>query len=335
VENGEWRTKSGTRFFLSVVTILVLFLSSESIGFSRHDVVKHSLSDRPGSHADDSIFALRIAQAKSKGIDTLPIGERVAAMGKLFLGTPYVAGTLDSDSVNEQLVVDLRGFDCVTFYENMLALARIVREYPHPTMKSLQDELTLLRYRHGEIDGYHSRLHYTVDYIFDNMKKRTLLDVTRNVGGSFSKVDDRVINFMTNHRSSYKQLANNDAEYNSMVNIERNIQARKGFYFIPKENIAKVEDKIETGDIMGITTNIPRLDCSHTGIAIRMTDGRVHFMHASNLQGKVIISEEPLADYLTHSSHQTGIIVVRPQETISNTKIISDPITPIDKPFKL
>ena len=321
------------RFNWSVLAALLLVFYSSSISSAKH---KNFSPDRQRFHADDSIFAAKIAQAKSQGMDTLPIGERVAAIGKLFLGTPYVAGTLDSDLVNERLVVDLRGFDCVTFYENSLALARIIRENPHPTMKNFEDELTLLRYRHGEIDGYHTRLHYTIDYFYDNGQKRTLLDITRNVGGSYAKTDDRAINFMTAHRSSYKQLANNDTEYNSMINIERNIHSQERLIYIPKESISKIEDKIKTGDILGITTNIPGLDCSHTGIAIRMTDGRIHFMHASSLMGKVIISEEPLADYLTHSSHQTGIIVARPKETISNTKIISDSIFhPTDKPLKL
>ena len=73
-----------------------------------------SLNSYGQTPTDDSIFAAKIKQAKAEKIDTLPIGERVAAMGKLFLGTPYVAGTLDVDTSKEQLVVNLRGFDCVT-----------------------------------------------------------------------------------------------------------------------------------------------------------------------------------------------------------------------------
>src|SRR6476469_6963699 len=109
---------------------------------------------------DDSIFYAKMRIAKAQSMDTLPIGERVVGTGKLFLGTPYVAGTLDQDSVHENLVMNLRGLDCVTFYENMLALARVVKEYPSPKVEDYRKELTLLRYRNGKNEGYHSRLHY-------------------------------------------------------------------------------------------------------------------------------------------------------------------------------
>jgi hypothetical protein len=290
----------GGRFAFGIAATLLLFISS-----SAYCQV---------SHADDSIFAAKIKQAKVAGIDKLPIGDRVAAMGKLFLGTPYVSHTLDSDATKEQLVVNLRGLDCVTFYENMLALARIIKEYPNPTIEMLKVELEYLRYRDGQIDGFHSRLNYTIDYFYNNDLKKVLRDVTYADGGKFVKYDDREINFMTAHRSLYKQLVASDAEYNAMLHNEKAIHARKDFYYIPKSDVVAVESKIETGDILGITTNLAGLDCSHTGIAIRMSDGRIHFMHASSLMGKVIISEESLAEYLTHSNHQTGVIVSRPIE---------------------
>ncbi len=264
--------------------------------------------------ADDSIFAARMATAKAERLDTLPIGERIVAMGRLFVGTPYVAGTLDSSAGPERLVTDLRGFDCVTFYENMLALARIVREYRSPTVRNFQDELTYLRYRNGRIAGYHSRLHYSIDYFYNNEQKGVLKVMTREIGGSDAILDTRAIHFMTEHRALYKPLVNDPAEFAAMLEIENDIHARKAFYYIPKQDVAAVEAGIQTGDILGITTNVPGLDCSHTGIAVRLSDGRIHFMHASSLQGEVIISEEPLADYLTHSSHQTGIIINRPLE---------------------
>jgi hypothetical protein len=268
---------------------------------------------------DDSIFAARIHTAKMLKYDTLPIGERVVAMGKLFLGTPYVAGTLDVDSPHENLVVNLRGFDCVTFYENMLALARVIRSYHNPTRHNFEDELTFLRYRNGKRYGFHSRLHYTIDYFYNNQQKGVLKIVTREVGSQYARYDDRAIDFMTTHRGSYRQLARNDAEYAAMLEIESDIHARKAFYYIPKQYVADIEKNIQTGDILGITTNVPGLDCSHTGIAVRMPDGRIHFMHASSLMGQVIISPEPLADYLTHSTHQTGIIVNRPLEVVKSS----------------
>src|SRR5437879_7350889 len=109
--------------------------------------------------------------------------------------------------------------------------------------------------------GFHSRLHYSIDYFYDNEKKGVLRIVTKEVGLKDAKYDDRAINFMTTHRASYKQLAKNDIEYAAMLEIENDIHARKAFYYIPKEDVAAVESRIQTGDILGITTNIPGLDC--------------------------------------------------------------------------
>ena len=273
------------------------------------------------SHEDDSIFKVRVQSIR----EIYPkAGENlIVEIGKLFLGTPYVGGTLDRDPSKEYLVVDLHEFDCVTFYETTLALYRasVLSTYdgsksspPNAVEYSLEHELQQLRYRHGDIAGYPSRLHYTTDYFYDAEKKGLLRNVTRTIGGAYVKNSgDKAIDFMSTHRSLYKQLASNDSNYAAIVRMEKAIRIRGPFSYIPKEHIEHIEQKIQSGDILGITTNLPGLDCSHTGIAIRMSDGRIHFLHASSLAGKVIISDEPLAEYLTHSSHQTGIIVMQSQ----------------------
>ena len=70
---------------------------------------------------------------------------------------------------------------------------------------------------------------------------------------------------------------------------------------------------IRDGDIIALATQIPGLDVTHTGIAIRGDDGRIHLLHAST-EGRVKVSEEPLADYLEGIKGNTGILVVRPLE---------------------
>jgi hypothetical protein len=273
-----------------------------------------SLTDSNAAAKQDiDIFTQRIDAAKQYAFRPLAVGERVAAFGRLFIGTPYVAGTLDLDSNGESLVVNLRGLDCVTFYENALALARLIRQ-PSPTFNDYKRELELLRYRDGKLNGYASRLHYTVDYFRNSEKKGIMKDVTRDVAGRDARLDTRTINFMSTHRTAYKQLSKDDRELQKIRDMEASMNSAKGFYYIPKNKVASTEKNIQTGDILGITTDIAGLDCSHTGIAVRTEDGRVHFMHASSLQHKVILGDEPLSDYLTHSSHQTGVIVMRPLE---------------------
>ena len=280
--------------------------------------VASSCSARPAADRlagiDDSLWRAKRAEALKLGIDTLPIGEAVAAAGKLFLGSPYVAGTLDRDSTKEELVVNLRGFDCVTFYENSLALARTLAIDRNASLSDFMDQLRLLRYRGGKLLDYASRLHYSTDYFYDAAAKGVLKPVTDAVGGSHTKKDTREINFMTSNRGAYRQLNQPYSEplFTEIEQVERSMKARGGYTYIPKASVPDVEQNIRTGDIIGITTLLKGLDCSHTGIAVRMPDGHIHFMHASSAHHEVIISEEPLADYLGHSNSQTGIIVNRP-----------------------
>jgi hypothetical protein len=269
------------------------------------------------SAEDDSIFHMRLQQIKAAHIASLPIGERIAKIGKLFLSTPYVGGTLDLDSAHEDLVINLHGLDCVTFYENSWALARLVKQYSDPTIQEYIGELTLLRYRYGKREGYHSRLHYTTDYFANAELKNILQNKTAEIGGDLFSRDTMPIDFMTTHRLLYKQIAHNDQEFAKITQMEANLNAAHEFIYIPKGNLSKVEQKIETGDIIGITTNLNGLDFTHTGIAVREADARIHFLHASSLKHKVIITDVPLAEYLANNNHQTGVAVMRPVEVTS------------------
>ena len=80
----------------------------------------------PEASADEQIFANTIERARQERLDTLPIGEIVAQVGTWFVGTPYIPYTLEAPGP-EHLVVNLREFDCVTYVESMLALARVIR----------------------------------------------------------------------------------------------------------------------------------------------------------------------------------------------------------------
>lgn len=99
------------------------------------------------------------------GIKSEPIGDVIAEVGKSFIDTDYVAGTLDKN-MSESLVIDLTGLDCVTFVENCLTFARCIK-LDKTTFDDYKSELKKIRYRDGLIDGYSSRLHYFCDWIWD------------------------------------------------------------------------------------------------------------------------------------------------------------------------
>jgi len=267
-----------------------------------------------GSNGDLDDFIKITDSLKKPRLARLPQGERIAEAGKFLLGKPYLEKTLETTLNEYYTVYNFKGFDCVTFFETSWALETTAKKYLPATIDDYIKELTNHRYRDGIRNGFQSRLHYTSDYFYDNAKRGNLKEMTREIGGDDAKLETKPINFMTTHPNLYAQLANDLAMVAKMDSIERMIGARGGFYYIPKEDVEDIEKGIHTGDIIGITTNILGIDCSHTGIAIREKDGRVHFMHASSAMHKVIISPTPLAEYLEGNSHQTGIMVYRPLE---------------------
>jgi len=234
-----------------------------------------------------------------------PTSVLMVKLGTYFEGTPYAAHTLEKGD-EEQLVVNLRGLDCTTLVENCLALAKTIQSGDH-TFKQFTKELKNVRYRSGKIDGYPSRLHYTTDWIFDNQQKKLVRNLSKEIGAT---PYPKEINFMSAHPDSYRQLKDSSHLVEIIAQKENDINSRQHFY-IPEEKLAEVEDQLMDGDIVGITTGIEGLDISHMGILVRKA-GRIHLLHASSSEEKVVLSEETLEEYLLSSKSATGIMVARP-----------------------
>src|SRR5659263_383379 len=75
--------------------------------------------------ADSILFQKFLNFAAKENLEKKPAGERVAAVGRFFLETPYIAFTLEAPG-SEQLQINLRGLDCTTLVENALALSRLL-----------------------------------------------------------------------------------------------------------------------------------------------------------------------------------------------------------------
>ena len=146
---------------------------------------------------------------------------------------------------------------------------------------------------------------WTGEPVFDNEKKGIVRDVTKEIGGV---IYDKKIDFMSNHRKSYKQLSD-DYNYLRIGEIENSINQRE-IYFIPKEKISGIYDKLQTGDVIGITSNLKGLDIAHTGF-VYMQDGVAYLLNASLKNKQVEISQVDLQEYVMSNSKQGGIVVAR------------------------
>lgn len=258
---------------------------------------------------DELLCKKKFEIAISKDWRTKPINEVVVEVGQTFLGTEYVANALEVPG-EERLVVNMRGLDCVSFYENALVIARCIKKNTM-TFEDYKKELVFIRYRGGVIDGYPSRLHYTSDYIEDNDRKGVWKNVTKDLGGiPFVKT----LNFMSTHPDQYRQIRESE-KVKAMISAMEQEISKRPMYYVPKDRVAAISEKLKEGDIIGTTTDVEGIDTSHTGILVRQ-DGKLHFMHAPLAGKKVQISDREFHDYLAANKRQTGIMVARPLEPV-------------------
>ena len=240
-------------------------------------------------------------QASGKSV----FGQTMVAVGKTFLKTPYVAKTLEIGDT-ETLVVNLKGLDCTTFVENVLAFSLMLKE-DKTSFEDFIKNLETIRYKDGNLDGYTSRLHYFSEWIANNAEKGLLKDITGEIGGNQITKD---INFMSEHRDLYPFLA--DHTNFEKIKASENYLNSQPICVLAQNQIAENEHLIQSGDIIALATTINGLDVTHTGIATREADGRIHLLHASTGSMEVEVSDKPLVEYLKKIKGNTGIMVARP-----------------------
>ncbi|MEL7342628.1 MAG: N-acetylmuramoyl-L-alanine amidase-like domain-containing protein, partial [Bacteroidota bacterium] len=214
--------------------------------------------------SDESMQRLQreITHLQAQDFSGLSQGEIMTIIGKDFLGTPYVGKTLEIEG--EPLVVNLTGLDCTTFLENAVVLSRLSHQ-GRLDQQAFYEELQNLRYRAGDRNGYLSRLHYFSDWIVENERKGLITQVSEELGGSPWQ---REINFMTEHADLYEYLEGEEM-VEELAAVEERLSAT-GFHYLPKEELADLEDGIQDGDLIAITTSVNGLDISHVGFAIRV-----------------------------------------------------------------
>ncbi len=251
----------------------------------------------PIEAASDSLLFLE-KQKYALAETTIPA--KTLAVARSFIGTVYASGCLDRNS-NECLAVNLCELDCWTFVENSLAIALAAPgDY-----QSYKTQLQELRYWGGNVNGYGSRIHYFSGWLLQNEKRGILQDLTETMGGIPYR---KKIGYISARPAKYPKIKDPD-NLRSLQAAERRINAHKWFY-IPKNRVAAMEHLIQEGDIISLTAWKPQLDIAHEGFAVKV-DGRIHLMNASSLGRKVIISKQPLPEYIATQIGQTGIMVAR------------------------
>ena len=257
-------------------------------------------------------FHRLVSLAKQNDWKSLDIGERTAAVGQALLGTRYRSYTLEIDNRIESPSANFNGLDCWTFFEVSLAFARMLNEPEENwSPENFLHYIEVDRYRGGVCTGeYLSRLHYLEDWLYDNNKRGLVEDLTRKLGGVSVP---HAAHEMTVGWRHYRYLASNRSLLGPLGRMEADVSSRP-LYQISKSRVAKIESKLQSGDIIGIVSHDGRLySTSHVGLALRTSDGVLHFMHASapHNYGKVVVDSR-LSAYLNTFRRDSGILVARP-----------------------
>ena len=262
----------------------------------------------PPNAATGARFAEAMQGATTRP-DSASIGRIMQSLGLRFKGRPYLEGTLD-EPPSETLVVRLDGFDCVTFVETMMAMARGAVA-GDTTYAGFARRMAEQRYHNGRLDGYCSRLHYFSEWLLDNEERGLVRVLDDEVGGR--PLAD-TIDFMSTHRSAYDRFATNDSLHACVEAMEARLNERlraSPLYYIPQDSIRAVYDQLRAGDIVASVTSIGGLDVAHTGLVYAHDDGGRGLLHASLSDGVKVSAD--LQRYVQTIDHQIGIVVARPQ----------------------
>ena len=258
-------------------------------------------------------FGAILEKARDEDWAALPIGERVVRFGRELIGLPYVNFTLEIDDHIESPSVNLDEFDCWTFFEQCLGMARMTgfkKDSYEPADLLRQIELT--RYRAGYCSGnYLERIHFLAEWFFENDARGTCRHLTPGLPGA-ERINDRKVTEMTTLWKSYRYLRNNPELRPPMREIESRVEQLPVFY-IPKAKVAEIEPSLQNGDVIGIATKYNGGFCSHVGLVSRGEDGVARFMHASRNYKKITL-DKSISGYLSDFSAHAGILVGRPLE---------------------
>ncbi len=262
----------------------------------------------------ESKFHAVIAKAERENWRALPIGERTVRVARELIGTPYVNYTLEVDDRIESPVVNLKGLDCWTYYENSLAIARMLRYKPGPyKANDMLKMVEIERYRNGICTGsYLSRMHHLEEVFADNQRRGYAQNITSRIPGAERL--QREIREMTVQWKNYRYLKSNPSLIEPMGKIEAQV-SKFPVYHVPKSKVRAAENYLKDGDVCAITTNDTFGYTSHVGLIVRLNK-RAYFMHATSDRdkGRMTVIDRPITDYLSGASKHAGIIICRPND---------------------
>lgn len=203
---------------------------------------------------------------------------RVEALSASLLGCRYEAnGLVGSADDPEVFVAPLETFDCVTYVETVLALAR------SRDPEGFARELRRIRYEGGEV-AWERRNHYMTGWVRKNARAGVVKGVP---AGALAAPKEK------------------------LLDVVPGLPPRRArFACVPKARFAALAPRLANGDVVLFASTRPGLDVFHCGFLVK-GGGAWRLRHASRSAGRVV--EEELSSFL-RANRMAGLIVARPLE---------------------
>ena len=232
------------------------------------------------SHAQPrALSRRRVERALSQAKHDCSAGSRVDLLSRHFLGLPYKPNPLiGSADTAEVFTASLDGFDCVTYIETILALARAANA------DDFIEWLRKIRYEQGRVQ-WKRRNHYMTVWIRNNVREGIIRPVSAPAVPTVSR--ERVLNVVPGLAARRTRLK-----------------------CVPKAAAPRLEPHLRSGDLIFFASTRKNLDVFHAGIITRDSE-RVLMRHASRSEGLVV--EQELGGFLK-ANRMTGVIVARPRD---------------------
>ncbi len=226
-----------------------------------------------------SLSRRRVEQLLAKKTHADSVTRRIELLSSELLGRPYKPNPLvGSADTAEVFTASLDGFDCVTYLETVVALARA------SSVDDFIQWLRKIRYEQGRVQ-WGRRNHYMTGWIRNNVRNGILEPVSMPaVPTVIKKRVPNVVAGLAPQRTRIK--------------------------CVPKAAMPRVEKYLQTGDLIFFASTRKHLDVFHAGIIVR-DDEKILMRHASRSHGSVV--EQKLSEFLK-ANRMAGVIVMRPRE---------------------
>src|SRR5260370_37471056 len=183
------------------------------------------------------------------------VGSRMDVLSRHFLGHPYIPNPLigTADTV-ESFTASFDGFDCVTYIETIVALARA------SNVDDFIEWLRKIRYERGRIQ-WERRNHYMTTWIRNNVRAGILRPVSMPSVPILSR--ERVLDVVPGLSSKRTRVK-----------------------CVPKAAVPRLERYLQSGDLIFFASTRKNLDMFHAGIIVRYCK-KVFMRHAPLRHGSV------------------------------------------------